>query len=146
MILRDDIHFVAQKSGRLQGPWYAGDARGGRARRSAHQNSGLECRTTRGTAESSTSDAQARQPAMSKQSPDYFPATMTAVKVPSVGHSPSPYNMFPASSRESDPTYASKSEIQHPVEDPQTLSESREEVGRRTPEEPTGFSPPLSYV
>ncbi|CAL8119271.1 unnamed protein product [Prunus armeniaca] len=139
--LHDRLPHAARRSGRLQGPWPGGDARGGWARRSAHQNSGLECRTARGTAESPTSDPQARQPAMSKQSPDCLPAMMTRVEVPSVRHSPSLYNMFPASSRESDPTSPSRSEIQHLVEDPQTRSESQEEVGRRTPNEPTGSSP-----
>ncbi|CAL8083256.1 unnamed protein product [Prunus armeniaca] len=137
---------ATRRYGCLQGPWCAGDARGGRARRSTHQNSRLECRTARGTAESPTSDPQARQPAMSKQSPDCLPAMMTAVEVPSVRHSPSPYNTFPASSRESDPTSASKSEIQHHAEDPQTRLESREEVGRRTLKEPTGSSPPSSSI
>ncbi|CAL9011622.1 unnamed protein product [Prunus brigantina] len=105
---------AARRSGCLQGPWSAGDARGGWAWRSAHQNSGLECRTAQGTVESPTSDPQARQPAMSKQSPDCLLATMTVVE--------------------------------HPVEDPQIRSESREEVRRRTPKEPTGSSPPSSSV
>ncbi|CAL8989623.1 unnamed protein product [Prunus brigantina] len=113
---------------------------------STYHNSGLECLTARGTAESRTSDPQARQPAMSKQSPDCLPALLTAVEVPSIGHSPSLYNMFPASFRESDPTSPSRSEIQHPVEDLQTRSESREEVGRQTPEAPTGSSPPSSSI
>ena len=42
---------AVQRSGGLQGPSSGGDARDGRARRSAHQNAGLECRTVRGTAE-----------------------------------------------------------------------------------------------
>ncbi|CAL8167762.1 unnamed protein product [Prunus armeniaca] len=138
--------YAARGSGGLQGLWSGGDAQGGRARMSTHQNSGFECRTARGTAESPTSDPQARPLAMSKQSPNCLPAMMTGVEVPSVGHSPSLYNMFPASSRESDPTSPSRSEIQHPVEDPQTRSESREAVGRRTPKEPTGSFPPSSSV
>ncbi|CAL8169282.1 unnamed protein product [Prunus armeniaca] len=77
--LHGHLAYAARRSGGLQGPWFGGDARGGRARKSAHQNSGLECRTARGTAESPTSDPQARPPVMTKQSPDCLPATMTVV-------------------------------------------------------------------
>ncbi|CAL2272366.1 unnamed protein product [Prunus armeniaca] len=103
---------VARRSG--QGPWSAGDALGGRARRSTYETAGLECRTVRGTPESPTSD---------------LTMLLEGVWVPSAGHSPSLDNMSPASSRESNPTSPSGSETQHPVEDPQTRSESREKLG-----------------
>ena len=43
--------YAGRRSGRSPGQWSGGDARDGRARRSAHQNAGLECRTVRGTTE-----------------------------------------------------------------------------------------------
>ncbi|CAL9005806.1 unnamed protein product [Prunus brigantina] len=113
--------------------------------RSTHETAGLECWTMRGTPESPTSDSEAWPPVQSKQLPD-LAALLDEVWVPSAGHSPSLANMSPASSQESDPTSPSGSETQHPVEDPQTRSESREEAGRRTPEEPIGSSPPSSSI
>ena len=54
-IMFQNLHYrlahAVQRSGDPHGPASGGDARDGRARRSAHQNAGLECRTVRGTAE-----------------------------------------------------------------------------------------------
>ena len=128
---------AAWRSG--QGRWSAADALVGRDRRSPYETAGLECRTVRGTPESPTSDSEAWPPVQSKQLPD-LTAQLDGVWVPSAGHSPSLDNMSPASFRESDPTSPSGSETRHHVEDPQTRSESREEAGRRTPEEPIDSS------
>ncbi|CAL2227432.1 unnamed protein product [Prunus armeniaca] len=59
--------YAARRSGGPQGQW------------SRHQIAGLECQTAQGTAESPTSDPEARPPVLSKQSLDCFTALMNGV-------------------------------------------------------------------
>ncbi|KAI5312195.1 hypothetical protein L3X38_041368 [Prunus dulcis] len=48
--------YAIRRSEGPHGQWSGGHARGGRARKSTHQIARLECRTLRGTTESSTFD------------------------------------------------------------------------------------------